>query len=76
MSGLLDQSQVMKRYGVTRQALWSWRRKYRLPAIKIGGSLFFRAAELELWEESHRDGVLQCGVGATHIPQRAPAVTQ
>lgn len=75
-TALLDQTQVCKRYGVTRQALWAWRRKHGLPAIQIGRTLVFRPDELDRWEGEHKEKALLSVSRAIHITPRAPAVTQ
>jgi excisionase family DNA binding protein len=47
MSELLTTSEVCERLRVTRQTVWRWRKAGLLPAIVIGGTVRFKAVDVD-----------------------------
>jgi len=49
---LISKQQLQKRYGVCRQTILTWMRKYDLPVIEISQHRkYFRMSDVLKWEE-------------------------
>lgn len=53
----LTDRQVADRYGISRQTVWSWIKREKLPGpIKLtAGCVRWSVADLERWEQSRRE---------------------
>jgi excisionase family DNA binding protein len=49
MDRLLSVEEVAEALGLSRFTVYSWSSKRRLPSIKVGSRLMFRASEVQRW---------------------------
>lgn len=56
MNELLTIQDLARKFGVTVETIYDWRkRRYGPPAIKVGRRLFWDPADVQTWLDSNRD---------------------
>jgi len=58
----LNVDQVAKRFGVSKDTIWRWKRQNEFPApVKLGGTTTrWRLADIEDWESQLECGFITC----------------